>query len=66
MDSFACETGDCLGEIDLVPIAAVVFNGMRGKLFKTCLLWVFSPFWGACPDLRLQDLIEVPRSRSFN
>lgn len=40
--------------------------GWWGKLFKTCLLWIFSPFWGACPDLRLQDLIEVPHSRSFN
>lgn len=37
MDSFVCETGDCLREIDLVP-AATAFNGMRGKLFKTCLL----------------------------
>lgn len=64
MDSFVCEIGDCLGESELLVCPSWCVQ--MGKLFKTCLLWLFSPFWDSCPDLRLLNLIEVSCSRSFN
>lgn len=32
MESFVCETRSCLGEIDLISVAAADFNRMMGKL----------------------------------
>ena len=52
MDSCVCKTGDCLGEIQLIPLVAAVFNGMMGRLLRTCLLWVFSPFLGCMSSFK--------------